>query len=169
MYIWNKPENPFDLFTVNSPEELAGHYEVSPAGDWGGQITSDPITANIEHVDDGSTWGQEGCGELINDLTGKIALVSRGTCEFGMKALNAQNAGAIAVIIYNNVGGIVNMAAGAVGTDVTIPAVFMGKLDGELLRDHLLGDVAINATFVNNSPPGPDYLDGDFDNGIIAH
>ncbi|GIR12300.1 MAG: hypothetical protein CM15mP23_08750 [Cryomorphaceae bacterium] len=77
MYIWNKPENPFDLFTVNSPEELAGNYEVSPAGDWGGQITSDPITADIEHVDDGSTWGQEGCGELINDLTGKIALVSR--------------------------------------------------------------------------------------------
>ena len=54
--------------------------------------------------------------ELINDLTGKIALVSRGTCEFGMKS--AQNAGAEAVIIYNNVGGIVNMAAGAVGADV---------------------------------------------------
>ena len=32
------------------------------------------------------------------------------------------------------------MAAGAVGADVTIPSVFMGKLDGELLRDHLLGD-----------------------------
>ena len=105
--------------------------------------------------------------ELINDLTGKIALVSRGTCEFGMKSLNAQNAGAEAVIIYNNVGGIVNMAAGAVGADVTIPSVFMGKLDGELLRDHLLGDGVVNATFVNNSPPGPDYLDGDFDNGIM--
>ena len=26
------------------------------------------------------------------------------------------------------------MAAGAVGADVTIPAVFMGKLDGELLE-----------------------------------
>ena len=169
MYIWNKPENPFDLFTVNSPDELTGHYEVSPAGDWGGQITSDPITANIEHVDDGTTWGQEGCGELINDLTGKIALVSRGTCEFGVKSLNAQNAGAVAVIIYNNVGGIVNMAAGAVGADVTIPSVFMGKLDGELLRDNLLADGVVNATFVNNSPPGPDYLDGDFDNGIIAH
>lgn len=169
MYLWNKPENPFDLFTVNSPDELAAHYEVSPSGDWGGQITADPITAPIEHVDDGSTWGQEGCGELINDLTGKIALISRGTCEFGLKSLNAQNAGAVAVIIYNNVGGIVNMAPGAVGADVTIPSVFMGKLDGELLRDYLNGGGDINATFVNNSPPGPEYLDGDFDNGIIAH
>ena len=169
MYLWDKPENPFDLFTVNTPEELAGNYEVSPATDWAGQISIEPITGDVVLVDDGTTWGVEGCDELVNDLTGKIALISRGTCEFGMKSLNAENAGAIAVIIYNNVAGMVNMAAGAVGADVTIPSVFMGKLDGELLRDHLLEGGQITATFVNNSPPGPEYLDGDFDNGIIAH
>jgi len=169
MYLWNKPENPYDLFTVNSPEILAGTYEVSPAMDWSGQISSEPITGHISTVDDGTTWGLEGCDELVTDLTGKIALVSRGTCEFGLKALNAENAGAIAVIIYNNVGGMVSMAAGDVGADVTIPAVFMSKLDGEALRDYLDSDGVIEATFVNNSPPGPEFLDGDFDNGIIAH
>ena len=169
MYIWNKPENPFDLFTVNQPEILTGNYEVSPTTDWAGIITSEPINGLIELVDDGSSWPTEGCGDLINDLTGKIALISRGTCEFGLKTLNAENAGAIAVIIYNNVGGIISMAAGADGSVVTIPSVFMGKLDGELLRDYLQDDGIIDATFVNNSPPGPDFLDGDFDNGIIAH
>ena len=169
MYIWDKPENPFDLFTVNSPNQLAGVYEVTPATDWGGSITNIPITADIVHVDDGTSYAHEGCNDLTNDLTGKIALVSRGTCEFGLKALNAQNAGAIAVIIYNNVGGLIGMAAGSDGADVTIPAVFLSKIDGESFYSLLTGDGAINATFVNNSPPGPSYLDGDFDNGIIAH
>ena len=169
MYIWDKPENPFDLFTVNSPEALAGVYSVLPTSGWAGEITSDPITGMIVPVDDGDLWGIEGCGELVNNLTGKIALISRGTCEFGLKALNAQNAGAIAVIIYNNVGGMVNMAEGADGNEVTIPTVFMSKTDGELLYNYLSEDGVIEATFVNNSPPGPEFLDADFDNGIIAH
>jgi len=169
MYIWDKPSNPFDLFTVNTPEQLAGIYEVTPTTDWAGTITSTPLTADIMAVDDGSSYGIEGCGEIINDLTGKIALVSRGNCEFGLKALNAENAGAIAVIIFNNVGGMVGMSAGSDGDEVTIPTVFMSKDNGEEFYNYISGDGVINATFVNNSPPGPAFLDGDFDNGIIAH
>ena len=112
MYIYEKSDNPYDLFTVNFPDFLAGNYEVNPANGWGGEVTSEPITGNIEHVDDGTINGHLGCEDLTNDLFGKIALVSRGTCEFGLKSLNAQNAGAIAVIIYNNVNGIVTMGAG---------------------------------------------------------
>lgn len=169
MYIWDKPENPFDLFTVNSPEQFAGVYEVTPTSGWAGEITSIPLTAEIVPVDDGTPFGIEGCGEIVNDLTGKIALVSRGTCEFGLKALNAQNAGAVAVIIYNNVGGMVSMSAGSDGGEVIIPTVFMGNDNGSQFYNFLSGDGVINATFVNNSPPGPAFLDGDFDNGIIAH
>lgn len=169
MYIWDKPQNPFDLFTVNSPSQFAGVYEVTPTSDWAGTITSIPLIGDIVSVDDGTAFGIEGCGELVNDLTGKIALVSRGTCEFGLKALNAQNAGAIAVIVYNNVGGLIGMAAGADGAEVTIPAVFMSNTNGVEFNEFLSGDAVMNATFVNNSPPGPSFLDGDFDNGIIAH
>ena len=86
----------------------------------------------LELVNDGAGISPtDGCEPILNDLTGKIALVSRGTCEFGLKALNAQNAGAVAVIIYNNVGGLIGMAAGADGADVTIPAVFLSKVDGD--------------------------------------
>ena len=169
MYIYEKSDNPYDLFTVNFPDFLAGNYEVNPANGWGGEVTSEPITGNIEHVDDGTINGHLGCEDLTNDLFGKIALVSRGTCEFGLKSLNAQNAGAIAVIIYNNVNGIVTMGAGEDGANVSIPSVFIDKIDGELLRDNLFSGEIIEATFVNNTPPGPDYLDTDFDNGIIVH
>ncbi|MDA7787266.1 choice-of-anchor B family protein [bacterium] len=169
MFIWDKPVDPFDLFTVNSPEQLAGVYEITPTSGWAGEITSTPLTAEVVNVDDGSAIGIEGCGEILNDLTGKIALVSRGTCEFGLKALNAQNAGAVAVIIFNNVGGMLSIASGSDGAEVTIPTVFMGKVNGDEFYNFISEDGVINATFVNNSPPGPAFIDSDFDNGIIAH
>ncbi len=66
---------------------------------------------------------QEGCSALQAGLAGKVVLIMRGTCEFGLKALNAQDAGAAAVIIYNNVEEpSLTMSAGSSGTAVTIPA-----------------------------------------------
>ncbi|KAI7862348.1 peptidase S8/S53 domain-containing protein [Spinellus fusiger] len=43
----------------------------------------------------------DGCSPL-SDLTGKVALIARGSCEFTVKLINAQNAGATAVLFYNN-------------------------------------------------------------------
>ncbi|MFN8474793.1 MAG: S8 family serine peptidase [Anaerolineae bacterium] len=66
-------------------------------------------------------------------LTGKIALVQRGTCNFSLKVWNAQQAGAIAAVVYNNAAngdGILNMAGGAHAADVTIPSVFIGHSMG---------------------------------------
>ena len=48
---------------------------------------------------------------------GNIALISRGTCTFATKATNADAAGAIAVIIYNNIPGELN---GTLGNDFTL-------------------------------------------------
>src|SRR6266540_3733786 len=46
------------------------------------------------------------CSALAaGSLTGKIALISRGTCTFSTKIRNAQNAGAVAVLVVNNVAG----------------------------------------------------------------
>ena len=45
------------------------------------------------------------------DLTGKIAVVQRGTLNFGTKAENASKAGAVACIIYDNVSGSLLNAA----------------------------------------------------------
>jgi aminopeptidase Y len=63
---------------------------------------------------------------------GNIALVSRGTCAFGLKAANADAAGASAVIIYNNVPGDLN---GTLGADFTldIPATGVTQAVGQQL------------------------------------
>ncbi len=54
---------------------------------------------------------------------GKAAVISRGSCEFGVKVLNAEQAGAEFVVIYNTAAGgdgLINMGPGAVGNQVTI-------------------------------------------------
>ena len=65
-------------------------------------------------------------------VSGKVAMISRGVCGFAVKAKNAQNAGAIGVIIVNNAAGA---APGLGGTDpsVTIPTISVSQADGATL------------------------------------
>jgi len=86
-----------------SPATIEGNYDFTWAdpggGDWACPDFNTPgvfVEAEVMLVDDGSMGtnpqgnpiSAEGCLPLVNDLTGKIALVYRNTCEFGMKALN---------------------------------------------------------------------------------
>jgi len=69
-------------------------------------------------------------------LTGKIALMRRGTCSFYIKATNAQAAGAVGAVLYNNAAGQLN--ATVVGTPaVTIPVVGITAADGTLIDSRL--------------------------------
>ncbi|PSN61774.1 leupeptin-inactivating enzyme 1 precursor [Corynespora cassiicola Philippines] len=49
------------------------------------------------------------------ELSGNIALISRGTCPFGQKAASAKAAGAVGTIIYNNIEGNLAGTLGGVG------------------------------------------------------
>jgi hypothetical protein len=127
-----------------SPQSIVANYAhtwADPAGGWGTPDFNIPgtyIQDTLMVVDDGSTGtnaqgnpiSAEGCNPLINNLTGKIAVVFRNTCEFGMKALNAQNAGAVGVIVINRNPGVVAMGSGASGANVTIPVVMVDINDG---------------------------------------
>lgn len=64
------------------------------------------------------------------DVTGKVALVARGSTTFEEKVNVAQNKGAAAVIIYNNVSGEIRMNVG----DATIPSCSISQDDGEMLE-----------------------------------
>jgi hypothetical protein len=66
-------------------------------------------------------------------VAGKVAIIDRGTCAFALKALNAQNAGAIGVIIANNVGGSPPGLGGS-GPTITIPVVSVSQADGVTLK-----------------------------------
>ena len=68
------------------------------------------------------------------DVKGKIALVARGTIPFSDKALNAVNAGAAAVLIYNNVPGLI---VATLRERVSIPAIVVSQESGNQLLDLL--------------------------------
>jgi hypothetical protein len=135
-----------------SPNSIQGNYQFSwadPAGGWGTPdflIPGTYIQDTLMMVDDGlpgtnaqgNPISAEGCNPLINNLTGKIAVIYRNTCEFGAKALNAQNAGAIGVIIINREPGVIAMGAGASGVNVTIPVVMIQDSDGLLITNEML-------------------------------
>ena len=131
-----------------SPAAIEGNYDFTWAdpggGDWSCPDFNTPgvfVEAEVMLVDDGSAGtnpqgnpiSAEGCLPLVNDLTGKIALVYRNTCEFGMKAVNAQNAGAVGVIIINRDPEVIGMGGGAEGLNVTIPTVMLQLSDGQAL------------------------------------
>lgn len=135
-----------------SPQNIVANYThtwADPAGGWGTPDFNIPNTFvedTIMLVDDGSTGtnaqgnpvSAEGCNPLINNLTGKIAVIYRNTCEFGAKAFNAQNAGAVGVIIINrNPGEVIAMGAGANGANVTIPVVMLDLNDGATLVNEM--------------------------------
>ncbi|MBK7944388.1 MAG: hypothetical protein IPJ85_03325 [Flavobacteriales bacterium] len=129
---------------VQNPPNLSGPLDFTEAA-WGqNPPLDDPanaVTAYACFVDDGTAADSLGCNDLVNgsQIAGKIAVVYRGACEFGMKAIKAQNAGAIAVIIINNAAGApVAMGAGAEGANVNIPVVMITQDAGALLRDQLL-------------------------------
>ncbi|CAM0497156.1 S-layer homology domain-containing protein [Thermoanaerobacter kivui] len=54
------------------------------------------------------------------DVVGKVALISRGSITFNAKTINAQNAGAVAAVIFNNTTGTISMA---LGEGTKIPSV----------------------------------------------
>ena len=65
-------------------------------------------------------------------LSGQATLIRRGTCSFYSKAFNAQQAGAAAVVLYNNAAGAINPTV--VGTPaITIPVVAITAAQGALL------------------------------------
>jgi subtilisin family serine protease len=90
-------------------------------------------------------------------VVGNIALIERGSNDqapfyFWEKVQNAMNAGAGAVIIYNNRPGLDNVTLGSAGD--WIPAVFISQADGQ----HLAGTPMV--TVVNNAISGYLYSDG---------
>ena len=75
----------------------------------------------------------DGSAKLTNtNAAGKIVLLQRGNCTFVQKAMNAQTAGAIAVIIYNNQDGGPSKLKGA-NPRITIPVVSISQTDGAQL------------------------------------
>ncbi|MES2018496.1 MAG: PA domain-containing protein [Pseudomonadota bacterium] len=116
-----------------------GLYAVGEA-DFGPAVTNPPVTGQIAAVALQADSAGSACTPFNEAnaaaVRSKIALVSRGTCGFAVKVKNAQNAGAIAVIVADNVPGAV-AGMGGVDPSVTIPAVRVTQADGATIAASL--------------------------------
>ena len=155
MYVWNS--NPAGLVTVG-----AANYPAFPSS-FGAALTTAGTSGVLAATGTGATSNDACTALAAGSLTNKVAIINRGTCNFTTKVLNAQNAGAKAVIITNN------DASGAFapgGTDrkVKIPSAMVTQADGSLLRAAVNGTATALVKKITAL-----QVDGDLDSDIVFH
>lgn len=144
--------------TVNSPGSIAGNYAAQPAS-FGPPLTAGGTTADI--IVANPVRGCNADMPFVNagQMSGKIVVVNRGDCTFTEKVKNAQNAGAIGVIVVNNVSSGLAPMGGSDGT-ITIRSVGVSQADGNLLKD-TAQSATVNVTLRTNSNPHVRWLVGE--------
>jgi hypothetical protein len=116
------------------PRIFDDNLEVQTA-QFGPPVPEAGISGELVQVRDGTDQSNLGCEALTNasEVAGAIAVVDRGDCFFSVKTKNAQDAGALAVVVVNNVpDGLPPM--GGDDPTVTIPAVGISQADGEAIK-----------------------------------
>lgn len=123
-------------FTVSPDNAPIGYTAASGA-------PTAPVSGSLPMSKTGTTTTtNDGCNPLAaGSLTGTAALIRRGACTFFTKAINAQNAGAAAVVLYNNAAGFVSPTVAGTPA-ITIPVVAITAADGATLD----GRIAAGAT-----------------------
>ena len=177
---YNVTLNPFPFVFV--PPALLQQLTPVPATYETGGFTGTgygDVTANVTAVDinlapprDPVTSGCE-AADFAGFPVGNIALIQRGTCTFAVKALNAQAAGASAVIIFNqgNTPQRMDLIIGTLApSSANIPVVGASFANGEALAQpgssaHVRVDPAQNITQYNVIA---ESVDGDPNNVIMA-
>jgi len=102
----------------------------------------------------------DGCTSVDPAAAGSVAIIDRGGCVFSQKVANAKAAGAIGVVIINNVAGDPTAMARTAGFDDDLPAVMISKNDGAALRAANPADASALATFQEFVTPNQDILAG---------
>ncbi|MFL5746333.1 MAG: M36 family metallopeptidase [Niastella sp.] len=169
MYTWASPPG----FTISSPSPIAGNYAALESSFTSPNKLVDrgPITGKIVwYNDDAAGTTHRGCMPAANAaaVAGNIVLIDAyggavPCTTYAYKVKNAQNAGAIAVIIYFPP----NSALGGIGgTDptITIPTIVVTNPTGNAIAAQLNANQIVTATMSTGI-----YIDGDFDNGVICH
>ncbi len=117
--------------------------------------TAGNVAVAIDAADALGPSTTDGCSPITSDVRGAVALIDRGTCGFVVKVKNAQDAGAIAVLIGDNVIALPPADLGGADPLITIPSGRIGLSDataiktrlalGETVRARLLVDTSVFA------------------------
>lgn len=141
---------------IDGPADVAGDFVAKEASFTPPLRDNGPVTGPLVLVDDDDTTGgttYDACSAPVNAdaLIDKVALLQRGgptSCTFEVKIRNAQNAGAIAAVVFNNSSEIIVMAGTRNAVD--IPAVMIGQNIGERLLTALQNGDAVDVTLDKN-------------------
>ncbi len=134
-------QHSLEAMQVSAPPSVAGKYAVREANFTPPLQDRDPIEGSLILVDDNDVTFDNGasgsrmdaCEPLVNgnEVSGQIALIERGGCLFETKIGHAEDAGAIAVVVFNIAGDPIVMTGN--GAFIDIPALMIGQADGNLL------------------------------------
>ncbi len=119
---------------ISSPASANGSYEAVLASFGPEFPASGTGNKSIVLINDGTGTTNDACETINANLSGKIALAQRGSCNFTVKVKNAQNAGAVAVVIYQNTNDS-PFEMGGEDETITIPSAMISKADGEFLAN----------------------------------
>jgi hypothetical protein len=127
------------ILTVSSPASVSGYYPVG-AAQFGAPLAAPGVSGQlVQAIDPSDAAGLstfDACSPLTNAaaVAGKIALVDRGTCGFIVKVKNAQDAGALAVVVADNAAGGPPAGLGGVDATIVIPSARIMLPDGNILK-----------------------------------
>lgn len=162
---------PPPVLRVTAPYSIADDYDAGVA--LFGPSIDGTLSGSLMIVDDGSgETASEGCEALENNLTGKIAFIRRGNCDFVVKVKNAQDAGAIGAIVANHEeGGDGTITMAGDDPSITIQSLFIGYSDGNAIEVEILGGEDVQVEFALDTgtvAPNDSYrwLSGEDDPGF---
>ncbi|KMQ67005.1 hypothetical protein ACM46_05160 [Chryseobacterium angstadtii] len=162
MYLW-EPKDMQNLF-YNSPANYVNRVFKSATAGFGPRLEGNPpVTGNLA-----LTTPIDGCAAISQDLTGKIAVIQRGGCNFTAKVKNAQLKGAIGAVIYNAPNSAAIGTMGGTDNTITIPSVLIENQEGAFLTGEINNGATVNAT-LKYDKLNYVYKDGSLDNGIVIH
>jgi hypothetical protein len=114
-----------------------GEVLVGPS-EFGPPLPSPPRVAPVvAALDAGGASTSDGCDSIANNVSGQVALVDRGSCSFVSKVSRLQSAGAVAVLIADNVAESPPGSPTGSDSSITIPSVLITQATGAALRTAL--------------------------------
>jgi hypothetical protein len=139
-----------------------GQTFLAAGAEWGAQVDKTGVSGPLVVANDGTGTASDAC-EPLPAASGSIVVADRGTCNFTVKAKNAQDAGARGIVIANNVDGVPGILGGT-DASVTIPGVMVSRSDGATLKT-----LAGQATTIRLADPAPFLKDASLDSDVVWH
>jgi subtilisin family serine protease len=152
-------------FQVTDPASIAKTYAAAEA-EFGPDLTTVPdVSGSLIYPSSNAN----GCGASFpEDLTGKIALIDRGSCSFQDKVQHAQDAGAIGVLVvnYDNTAPFA-MSAVSDPSAITIPSMMTLNQIGATLKTALATE-AVTVVLTGKYHNGTKLVDKSWTDSLAA-